>query len=87
MGSRGTILVVDDNLDTNEVLVYLLAVPCGVYRAVAAFDGREALGYSRSGLAALPPGSARCFTLFPQSAALADELARNLLPLRSVSSP
>ena len=43
MGSRGTILVVDDNLDTNEVLVCLLAVPCGVYRAVAAFDGREAL--------------------------------------------
>ena len=63
MGSRGTILAVDDNLDTNEALVRPLAMRD--YRAGAAFDGREALGYSRSGVAPLPPGSVRCCSFPP----------------------
>jgi len=45
--SAGTILVVDDNRDTNEALVRLLA--WRGYRVVPAFDGRQALDYLRGG--------------------------------------
>jgi len=45
--SAGTILVVDDNLDTNEALARLLATRG--YRVVPAYDGRQALDYLRSG--------------------------------------
>jgi chemosensory pili system protein ChpA (sensor histidine kinase/response regulator) len=44
----GTILVVDDNPDTNEALVRLLQLRG--YEVRGAFDGAEALGYLRDGL-------------------------------------
>lgn len=47
MASAGTILVVDDNLDTNEALVRLLT--SRGYRVAATFDGGQALDYLRGG--------------------------------------
>ena len=47
MRSEGTILVIDDNLDTNEALARLLA--SRGYRVVPAFDGHQALDYLRRG--------------------------------------